>query len=68
MVVLVPANAERLTREEVTLVVPFGVVPEPETAVQLQLFPCGEPRTRLLELQPGNEEFPLDLLGMHYLG
>ena len=65
---LVPANVERQPREEVVLGVLFGVVPEPELAVQLQLFPLGEPRTRLLELQPGNEEFPLDLLGMHYLG
>ncbi len=65
---LVPANVERQPREEEALGVLFGVVPEPEMAVQLQLFPFGEPRTRLLELQLGDEEFPDDLLGMHYLG
>ena len=67
-VVLVPANVERPPPEDSALSVLSGIEPEPETAEQLQLFLIGEPRTRLPELQPNDEEYPGDLLGMYYLG
>jgi hypothetical protein len=67
-VVLGHANVDRQPPEESALDVPVVVVPEPERAEQLRLFSVGEPRTNLLELQPNDEEFPGDLLGMYYLG
>jgi hypothetical protein len=67
-VVLVPENVERPPPEDSALSVTPGIEPEPETAEQLRLFLIGEPRTRLAELQPNDEEYPGDLLGMYYLG
>jgi hypothetical protein len=65
---MVYANVERRPPEESAVGVIFGVAPVAETAEQLRLFFIGEPRTKLRELQPNDEEFPGDLLGMYYLG
>lgn len=59
-------NVERWPPKDSAL--PYGIEPEPETAEQLRLFLIGEPRTGLPELQPNDEEYPGDLLGMYYLG
>jgi len=66
--VLVHPNVERPPPEDSAFSVLSGIEPEPETAEQLQLFLIGEPRTELPELQPNDEDYPGDLLGMYYLG
>jgi len=65
---MVYANVERQPPDESAIGVLFGVAPAPETADQLRFFFIGEPRTKLPELQPNDEEFPGALLGMYYLG
>lgn len=65
---LVHANAEKQPLEESALGALFGVVPGSETGAQLQLFSIGEPRTPLWDLQPSDQKFPDDLLGMYFFG
>lgn len=65
---LTHANVERQPPEETGFGVLSVVVPEPEAATQFQLFSTGEPRTKLLDLQPSDEQLSDDLLGMYYLG